>query len=1032
MIFQKTIIFIHQILSSRVLFGKALLSSAYFGVFLVFASIDILHGQTPAYYFDHYRLPEGFNAKSSRDVVQDKTGYIYITTENGLVRYNGHQFKYYRRDKNNPKALQASYCVFMEKDPDDKIWLMAGPELQIFDPKTETFELLRKPSKDTTTSYHPFSLRYDKSRNRMWIACKDGLYYCNDGERKLIQIPQADSLYDDGLNDLFIYNDKIYGVNRIGLFIFDIKNGKSSFHNLKESILNGYNLVGSKLYIKDEKHIYIGSMNQGIILYDAVNLSHKMFPFSNPLEELNLVSTLKKDTRENKLWVGTLYGLNSFDLDTHAYNSYRSEDYSSRFGIYGEVLNFGFDDQGGLWICGQTGLFRIDFNKQFISKQIIPFLNDLSGEYVPERLAFEHHPGKKDSVIWMQLNFKNLMRYDLINKKQLPIPTKMKGIGKSYDIGVFNIKIDSKHRLWYMTKINGLIVYDIAKDILLIPPDSKFNKDFTWATNIFEKKNGDILICTRNGLYKMTSDNLIEEFTELNQFLRKNKFHYIRMVDEDSKGNIILSRANDDQSVTANVVKYNPLTHEIKTLSKKDCPAFDRITQMEYMIVNEHDQVFIGSYNGVAIFESDMDCKKVRYFNSENGLSNESVYNFEESYDGRVWYNHEFGLTQYIPQYDHHQHVTYYNSALSLKRTNTTMSPNTGILYKGINKGFELIDIYKIKDQNTKSLVISNFSIDNKPLRYQGGKIVVSHKDFPIHIEVSLLQYTNSTKNTYEYNINDGKKYTLDGNTLKFDKLPAGTYHIKISGKNFYGKEAHLEEIIMKVLPPFYQSWWFITMTAFGFAFTVFYYFRLKDQHRQNLTKIRDNISKDLHDDLGSNLMHIKLMSELELIKKSAPDKNTFKTIAEETKVVMDNMADIVWLTQPQYDHLDDLVTRLKKLSVDLLEKKEIVVIWRLDDLSQIRMDVNTRKQLYLALKEIINNAGKYSKASKVRIDISTLPKTIHIIIADNGIGFDASLASSGNGLRNIKTRIVDCNGEIKTITSPGNGVNYDIKIPLK
>jgi ligand-binding sensor domain-containing protein len=988
-------------------------------------------GQAGGYYFDHYRLPEGFTCKSSRDALQDKNGYIYITTENGLVRYNGHQFKYYREDKSNPKALQASYCLFMEKDGRDKIWLMAGPELQVFDPVTETFMLIKKQVKDSLASFVPFSFAYDARRNWMWVACSDGLYVSKNDSYILEPVQPSHRYNDDWMRDLMISNDKVYGVNNDGVFVFDIRENKSYFHDLTPHF-EDKSLSGFALYIEKDDEFYISTWRNSIVHYDLKTKKLTKHFFSDRSKEHNGVVALYKDKSENKLWVGSLLGLYTFDLGSQKFTSYRSTDINDHTGIRGAVHNFCFDDQNGLWICGGEGLFRLDFNKQFVSKHEIPFLSQKSGHYSPGVFAFERHPHQKDSILWIQLSYRELYRYDFIHKKQLALPSKMAGYGKRKDIGIFNLNIDSRNRVWYMTNEHGLIVYDIAEERFIVPPKTQFFQDGTWVVNIYERKNSDILICTYNGLYKMSPDNQITEFTVLNSFLRKNDFRYIRMVDEDSKGNIILSRAANTHSTDANVVKYNPQTHEITTLSKKDCPAFDKITTMEYMIVNEKDQIFVGSYNGVAIFNTSLDCNSVRYFNTENGLSNESVYNFDESYDGRVWYNHEFGLTQYIPQYDHHQHVTYYNSALSLSRAYTTMSPNTGILYTGINKGFEIIDINKKPDQSPSKLIISQFSIDNKPLQYHGGKIVVSHKDFPIHIEVSLLQYTNSAENTYFYSINDGKKYPLDGNILKFDKLPAGTYRVNITGKNFYGREAKLDQIEMKVLPPFYQTWWFITACAFCFAFAVFYYYRMKDQHRQNLTKIRDNISKDLHDDLGSNLMHIKLLSELELIKKSAPDKHTFKTIAEEIKVVMDNMSDIVWLTQPQFDHLDDLVARIKKLTVDLLEKKGMEVMWQKDDLSMIRVDVNTRKQFYLALKEIINNCGKYSQATKVWIEIKLDSKRMVVSIKDNGVGFDPDIKASGNGLRNIKARILDCKGEVEVNTAPGEGVHYIIHIPVK
>lgn len=988
------------------------------------SNICIIAGQEPAYYFDRYSLDKGFTCKSSRDAVQDKAGYMYFTTENGLVRYNGHQFKYYRENKKDSLALQASYCVFMEKDMKDKIWIMAGTELEIFDPTHETFQLIKKNTKNGKISVKPTSFHFDAKRNWMWVATESGLYVSKNNRYTLERVFADGSIQDGGIREMYLYNEKMYCINDDGLFIYNIASHQTDFIK----IYGG----GFSVYVENEQTVYVSTGYFGLILVNPVTKEMKKYPFSDPNLEHNAVEYILKDKTENKLWVGTVQGLYTFDLEKRKYTSYIAKDLNSNAGINSPVCNFLFDNQNGLWICGHDGLYRLDFAKQFISQHKIPFLENRAGDDLPAEFYFEHHPQHKDSIAWIHLYYREMFRYDMVNKRQIPLPTKLAYYGKRKDIGIFNLKIDSKNRLWLMTNEEGLIVYDINKDAFVIPPKTMFLNTNKWAINIYEEDNGNILICTYDGLYKMNIDNSVTEWVQLNQFLRKHDFHYIRMVDEDSDGNIFLARTSDGEHTTANIVKYHPKSHQIQILSKKDCSTLDKLTKMEYLIVNEKDQVFVGSFNGVVILNNGMDCDKVRYFNSENGLANENVFHFEEGEEGRVWYNHHFGMTQYIPQYDYHQHITYFNSPMNrADQINTVKSPNTGLFYTGIMEGFELLNVHNIKEQQADKLTLSSFKIDNKPISYQGGNIVVSNDDFPIEIEVSLLQYTNSDKNTYSYTINEGNKIDLQGNVLHFNKLPAGTYAISLSGKNFYGREAKLPDIIIKVLPPFYQTWWFVTASALAFILVVFYYYKLKDQHRQNLTKIRDNISKDLHDDLGSNLMHIKLMSELELIKKTDVDKNTFKVIAEEIKVVMDNMSDIVWLTQPQFDQLEDLMARIKKLTVDLLEKKDVNVIWYQDDLSTIKVDINTRKQFYLALKEIINNCGKYSNATEVHIEIKVLPKEIHVMMKDNGQGFEPNAVTNGNGLRNIKTRVEDCHGKLHVNTSPGHGVQYEIYMPL-
>jgi ligand-binding sensor domain-containing protein len=992
---------------------------------IVFLSnICLCYGQEPSYYFDKYSLDKGFTCKSARDAVQDNAGFMYFTTENGLVRYNGHQFKYYRENKKDSLALQASYCVFMEKDMKDKIWIMAGAELEIFDPTNETFHLIKKNTKDGKIAVKPTSFHFDASRNWMWVATEDGLYVSKDNSYTLEPVFANGSIQDDGIREMYFYNEKMYCIHDDGLLIYNIASHQTDFIK----IYGG----GFSIFVENVQRVYVSTGYFGLILVNPMTKTVNKIPFSDPNLEHNAVESILKDKTENKLWVGTVQGLYTFDLDKRKYTSYIAKDINSNAGINSPICNFLFDNQNGLWICGHDGLYRLDFSKQFISQHKIPFLENRAGDDLPAEFYFEHHPRHKDSIAWIHLYYREMFRYDMVNKRQIPLPSKLAYYGKRKDIGIFNLKIDSKNRLWLMTNEEGLIVYDINKDVFVIPPKTMFIKTNKWAINIYEEDNGNILICTYDGLYKMNIDNSVTEWVELNKFLWKHDFHYIRMVDVDSQGNIYLARTSDADHITANIVKYNPKNHQIQTLSKKDCSTLDKLTQMEYMMVNEKNQVFVGSFNGLVILTTDLDCSKVRYFNSENGLANENVFHFEEGEEGRVWYNHHFGMTQYIPQYDYHQHITYFNSPINrADQINTVKSPNTGIFYTGIMEGFELLDINNIKEQQADRLTLTNFKIDNKPITYKGGNIVVSHDDFPIEIEVTLLQFTNSDKNTYYYTIDHGEKFTLQGNILKFNKLPAGTFTISLSGKNFYGREAKMNDIIIKVLPPFYQTWWFVTVCTLAFIMVVFYYYKLKDQHRQNLTKIRDNISKDLHDDLGSNLMHIKLVSELELIKKTEVDKNTFRIIAEEIKVVMDNMSDIVWLTQPQFDHLEDVMARIKKLTVDLLEKKDVKVIWHQDDLRAIKVDINTRKQFYLALKEIINNCGKYSNATTVQVEIKVSAKEIFVMVRDNGNGFDPNAVTSGNGLRNIKTRVEDCRGRLNVNASLGQGVQYEIYIPL-
>ena len=104
--------------------------------------------------------------------------------------------------------MQASYCVFMEKDMKDKIWIMAGAELEIFDPTNETFHLIKKNTKDGKIAVKPTSFHFDAKRNWMWVATEDGLYVSKDNSYTLEPVFANGSIQDDGIREMYFYNEK--------------------------------------------------------------------------------------------------------------------------------------------------------------------------------------------------------------------------------------------------------------------------------------------------------------------------------------------------------------------------------------------------------------------------------------------------------------------------------------------------------------------------------------------------------------------------------------------------------------------------------------------------------------------------------------------------------------------------------------------------------------------------------------------------------------------------------------------------------
>jgi signal transduction histidine kinase len=195
------------------------------------------------------------------------------------------------------------------------------------------------------------------------------------------------------------------------------------------------------------------------------------------------------------------------------------------------------------------------------------------------------------------------------------------------------------------------------------------------------------------------------------------------------------------------------------------------------------------------------------------------------------------------------------------------------------------------------------------------------------------------------------------------------------------------------------------------------------------LEKVRNHIARDLHDDIGSTLSSINIMSQLAM---NGDTKDNLSKIALHSSQMMENMSDIVWSINPKNDTLEQVVLKMKEFAFEILEPKEITHTFQIDNnLAQLKLDVAKRKNLFLIFKEAINNAAKYSEGSSVSISLSVTHHKIQLSIKDNGKGFEEELVKRGNGLINMKERAASMGGKLSQHSTPGNGTEIHLEIPI-
>jgi signal transduction histidine kinase len=208
--------------------------------------------------------------------------------------------------------------------------------------------------------------------------------------------------------------------------------------------------------------------------------------------------------------------------------------------------------------------------------------------------------------------------------------------------------------------------------------------------------------------------------------------------------------------------------------------------------------------------------------------------------------------------------------------------------------------------------------------------------------------------------------------------------------------------------------------------------YRINNRNRRlvEIERMRNTIARDLHDDIGSTLTSINIISQM-AVQESSGDTTAFKRIAHHSASMMEGMSDIVWSINPHNDALEHLVTKMKEFATEILEPSGVSYEFSGEEtLMNIPLDAMTRKNIFLIFKEALNNAAKYSGADVIRINIRNTGRSLILTIHDNGMGFDASDGSSGNGLVNMRTRAGAINANIQVKSSNSSGTEVRLVLP--
>ena len=202
---------------------------------------------------------------------------------------------------------------------------------------------------------------------------------------------------------------------------------------------------------------------------------------------------------------------------------------------------------------------------------------------------------------------------------------------------------------------------------------------------------------------------------------------------------------------------------------------------------------------------------------------------------------------------------------------------------------------------------------------------------------------------------------------------------------------------------------------------------------QQRMQHIRNKIAQDLHDDIGSTLSSISILSDLAL-RESAGSQTieTMNEIKDSSILLMERMDDIVWSINPRNDSLENLLMRVRHFATTLFEAKGVdYAIDIQKNISEVRLPMDYRQHIYLILKEAINNLVKYADATQAWLEVRFDPRHLMLAVRDNGKGFDAGALGAGNGIPGIYRRAALMNAQVSIVSVPGGGTTIQLQVDI-
>ena len=995
-----------------------------------FPACSFLHAQTQ-FVFSHITTDDGLSDNYINCVSQDNQGYIWISTLNGLQRFDGNKYSDIPNVKARKELSELTIFQIIKLKDGNFLLLAEGLKVGIFNPATYTYKKLSIRSRlpieiKSNYAYH----LYKDFHNRIFLCIHD---------HGILKLDEESNEFTDENPGIFV--PKGWTVNRLfsdektgnywiasdsGLAVYNDYTKALSYkhHNPKKIKALELNYPISDFFIDDQRRYWMvyalseeKSYKEHILKYDETLMTTEIDPpgsvSGHPVQINDIIQTA-----DGTVWIGEDESLISLLKGSQKFIQNRNE-ISTNYGIeFTQVNSFFEDRENNLWISTDRGLYVRSLKDAYVSNYLLLEKNVcLANSFVPV------NPNEIFAGIWGKGVIALDSTLHLLDSALLPHPTMFNSMVRQ--MGTNNI--------WCGYEDGEIIILDAdSKKIVRKIPQSTFQ--YSSIEQLATDKEGNVWIGTSNGKVFRCSTKKNPDVKDVIETADYGS--WITSLFTDRQNNLWIGSLGNGLTVI-NVHTRKAIARYYKNIGH-DSLSLNTVSS----VCQYNDSIYFINYNGLNILNTRS--RQMYRLNYYNGLINNKIRSMVLDQSNLLWISTLSGICSFDYQTNH---FTIYNRTDGFLNSEDLLSsvitPEGRVFIGGVNSISSFRPTLLPKPKLPPPVTITNVTLFDHILPLDSvtrlKTLQLSHNENSFSISFASLTFLQKNKLTYYYKLDGADKVWIKADRsqlVNYSQLSPGNYVFMVQCTNEQGtRNAEITRLFIRIAPPFWATWWFIALSCIFTIILIHFIYKQRIEKLLAIERVRQKVARDLHDDIGSTLSTINILSSMAR-KKIGQDASKageyMEKISNNSSMMMESMDDIVWSINPVNDTMQKTITRMREFATNVLEAKEINIDFHMEaTVLPLHLNMEQRRNFFLIFKEVINNAAKYSEASKV--DISLFPQNgyLNMTIHDNGTGFDMNSENDGNGLVNMQKRAALLKGKLIVQSGAGQGTTTYLKFPV-